>query len=185
MALLTLEDLAIALGREITTDEEPQYQFLIDSISAYIESYTGIAFSLHEDETLRYRADGHGIIKLIGPVVSVGSTSVIAPTDPYSVYDPAPGPYYDNFDEIYYLAPHAVVDVTYTYGLEETPEDIRLAATEALTGRIEGTGNANLDTYAVGDVTERFKQPWGMESFSQLSQMVLDSYRGVGMSWRM
>jgi hypothetical protein len=185
MALFTLEELAVALGREITDDEEPYYQYLIDSVSVYIESYTGVAFSRHEDETVRYRADGHGIIKLIGPVESVSSMTAVHGTDPFKTYDYYFGPYWDGFDEVYYLPAYAVVDITYTYGLGEVPEDIKKAAIEAVAGRISGSDGAQLDTYIVGDVTEKFKQPWGYENFSQMAQLVLDSYRGVGLSWRL
>jgi hypothetical protein len=184
MSLLTLEDLAVALGREIETAEEPSFQWLIESISVFIEDYTGMAFSLHEDETIRYRADGRGIVKLRGPVGEVATVTPVLSTDPYAYHD-GYGPYYDGFDEIYYMPPFGIVDVTYTYGMEEVPQDIKHAAVEAIQGRIEGTDNGTLDTYTVGDVTERFKQPWGYESFGQMAQMVLDSYRGVGMSWRL
>lgn len=186
MALLTLEELAIALGRDILTSEEPVFQWLIDSITAYIEDYTGVAFTVHEDETTRYRADGRGIVRLRGPVGAVGTITPVLPSGPsWAEYDYYYGPFYDGFDEIYYLPPFGVVDVTYTYGMEEVPQDIKNAATEALLGRISGSDNAQLDTFTVGDVTERFKQPWGYENFGQLAQLVLDSYRGVGMTWRL
>lgn len=186
MALLTLEDLAIALGREITTEEEPVFQRTIDAMTVFIEDYTGVAFTLHEDETVRYRADGRGIVRLRGPVDEVVTITPVLPTGPsWAEYDYYYGPFYDNFDEIYYLPPYGVVDVTYTFGFEEVPDDIREAATEAVLGRLSGSDGAQLDTYTVGDVTERFKQPWGYENFSQMAQGVLDSYRGVAMTYRL
>ena len=184
MSLLTLEDLAIALGRDIEDAEMGVYQRLIDSITVFIEDYTGVAFTVHEDETVRYRADGRGIVRLRGPVGSVATiTPVLASGPAWAEYDYYYGPYYDNFDEVFYLPPFGVVGVTYTYGMETVPEDTKQAATEAVLGRVAGTDNSTLDTYTVGDVTERFKQPWGYESFGQMAQTVLDSYRGVAMTW--
>lgn len=184
MGLLTLEDLAISLGRTIETEEEAGFQLLIDTMTVFIENYCGVAFIPHESETVRYRADGRGIVELLGPVTEIETISVVLPSTGYPSVSEPYGPYYDNFSEIYYLPPYAVVDVTYTYGMDEVPEDIKSVATEAVKGVIEGDDNSTLDTYTVGDVTERFKQGWQLTNFNGMQQLVLDSYRGVATTWR-
>lgn len=178
MSLFTLEELAVALGRDIETEEEPVFQFLIDSISDYIETYCGMAFSLHEDETVRYRADGHGIVELIGPVIEVHEITTINGL----AIDP---PAYDDFDEIFYLEPRSVVDVRYDYGMEEVPGDIKGVAIEAVKGVITGPDSSELDTYSVGDVIEKYRKTFGITTFDTLQTIILDSYRGIGISWRM
>ena len=183
--MFTLEDLEVALNRPILPAEEGYYQYLVDAVTAYIESETGVAFSIHTNEVVRYRADGRGIIELFGPVVEV---SEIAPveTDPYGsgwYYLPV----FDGLAEVYGLCPYGVVDITYTYGYgpTEVPADIKHAAIEAVVGRIEADNQTgDLEEKTVGDITYRFR-PFGELDFSTFGSSALDAYRGVARSWRL
>lgn len=181
MGLFTLEDLEVALGRDITEEETPYYQYLIDAISLYIENVTGTAFSLKSNETVRYRADGRGIIELTGPVVEIFSVNTVAPDLYYSGY--TYGWMFDGISELYYLEPYEVVDVTYTYGYVTVPSDIKAIAIEATKNVIAGFDETDLDTKTVGDITYKYR--FGSGDFNSLQQSTLDSYRGVAESWRL
>jgi len=180
--LITLEELGVALNRPIAAEEEPYYQYLIDSVTAYISSETGVAFSLHTAETVRYRADGRGIVEPIGPVVSVSAIDPIR--DLWFPWDCTPT--YDGLSEIYGLNPYDVVDVTYTYGyaLGEAPEDIKNVAIEAVVGVIESDDHlGDLSEKTVGDITYKYR--FSDLNFSSFSLATLNAYRGVAKTWRL
>lgn len=185
--MFTLTDLATALQRPITPDQEAYYQSLIDQITAYIEGETGIAFSLHTNETVRYRADGRGVVELIGPVVEVFNIAPLIQSNYTYRYDgwywqPA---HWDGLDDIDGLAPYEVVDVTYTYGyaLADVPKDIRGVAIDAVVGEINGRTPEDLTEKTVGDITYR----WDVSDadFSSFGLSTLNLYRGVARTWRL
>ncbi len=185
--MFTLTDLAVKLRRSILPAEEPYFQYLIDQVTAYIEDETYTAFSLHTNETVRYRADGWGIVELIGPVVSVASITPLIQSRYTYRYDGwawVPSEW-DGIDEISGLAPYEVVDVTYTYGydLAEVPKDIKGVAISAVVHEINGNTPDELREKTVGDIT--YKWDVSEANFDALGANVLDSYRGVGRTWRL
>lgn len=184
--MFTITDLEVALQRSITPEQQPYYQSLIDQVTAYIEGETATAFSRHTNETLRYRADGWGVVELIGPVISVATINPLIQSNYTYRYD---GWYWsaqwDGLSDIDGLAPYEVVDVTYTYGYDtaDVPEDIKQVAINAVVGEINGRTPEDLTEKTVGDITYK----WAVSdvSFDNFGLSTLDAYRGVAKTWRL
>lgn len=185
--MFTIADLELRLNRTITPAEEPYYQYFIDQITAYIENITGVAFSRRTNETLRYRADGHGVVELIGPVVDVANIAPLIQSNYTYRYDGwywAPAAW-DGLGDIDGLAPYEVVDVTYTYGYDtsEVPPDIKAVAMDVVVSELNGRTPDELREKTVGDITYK----WAVSStdFNSLGIEVLNSYRGIAKTWRL
>ncbi|MGW6541227.1 hypothetical protein ACWGDD_36090 [Streptomyces sp. NPDC055011] len=185
--MFTIADLEIPLRRSILPAEEPYYQYLIDQVTAYIETVTGVAFTLHTNETVRYRADGHGIVELVGPVVEVANIAPLIQSNYTYRYDgwywmPA---VWDGLSDIEGLAPYEVVDVTYTYGydLDEVPQDIKGVAMDAVLGKVNGRTPGDLEEKTVGDITYKWRV--SEADFDAFGLEVLRSYQGVARTWRL
>lgn len=185
--MFTLADLEVALRRSIDPADQEYYQYLIDSATAYIEDITDTAFSVHTNSTVRYRADGWGIVELVGPVTSVASITPLIQSNYTYRYD---GWYWaasqwDGLGEIDGLAPYEVVDVTYTYGyaLADVPRDIKKVAVDAVVGVIDNKPVGTLSERTVGDIS--YKYEFTDSDFSSLAADVLNSYRGVAKTWRL
>lgn len=185
--MFTISDLEVPLQRSIQPAEEPYYQYLIDQVTAYIESVTGVAFSKHTNETVRYRADGWGVVELVGPVVSVASITPLIQSNYTYRYDGwywAPAEW-DGLSEITSLAPYEVVDVTYTYGydLADVPNDIKSVAIDTLIRKLNGRTPEELEEKAVGDITYRWRV--SEADFDSFGLAVLNDYRGTARTWRL
>lgn len=184
--MFTLADLEVALQRSISPEQQDYYQSLIDQVTSYIESETGVAFSLHTNETLRYRADGWGIVELVGPVVSVASITPLIQSNYSYRYD---GWYWsaqwNGLGDIDGLAPFEVVDVTYTYGYDvaDVPKDIKGVAIDAVAGVIKGRAPTDLQERTVGDITYKYR--FSATDFDALGLGVLNLYKGVARTWRL
>ncbi len=177
MLLITVDDLEVALGETIDPSDEAQAEYFIRLISTYIETYTGKNFSIQSD-TVRLRSDYYGIIELPGgPVVEV---EAVKPFVGGSSVDYR----WDGNVTIFNLTPNTVLDVTYTYGYEEVPEDIQMVCTEAVKklwlspdGQEEGPKIRR----KVGDVEEMYQVGFniGMAGglFNDLEVLILDDYR--------
>lgn len=185
--MFTIADLEVALQRSIDPAQQPYYQRLINQVTAYIEGDTGVAFSLHSNATVRYRADGRGVVELIGPVVSVASITPLIQSNYTYRYDGWGWitSQWDGLSDIDGLAPYEVVDVTYTYGydLPDVPEDIKGVAIDAVVNQIKGRNPADLEEKTVGDITYKWKV--SAADFDSLGLGVLGLYKGVGRTWRL
>lgn len=184
--MFTIADLQVALRRSIDPADQDYYQFLISQVQAFIEGETGLAFTLRSNTTVRYRADGWGVIKLVGPVHDVLSiTPRVQGNYPYR-YDgwDWQGSDWDGLDEITGLAPYEVVDVTYTFGYDtpDVPTDIKNAAINAVKN-VVSPGPGELDTRTVGDIT--YKYHFSENDFDDMGVRVLNLYRGVARTWRL
>lgn len=185
--MFTIADLEVPLRRSIDPVDEPYYGYLIDQVTSYIETVTGVAFSRHTNETVRYRADGQGVVELVGPVVSVSTISPLIQSNYTYRYDgwywvPAA---WDGLGEVNGLAPYEVVDVTYTYGydLAEVPSDIKSVAMDVVLGKLEGRPPDVLEEKTVGDITYRWRV--SEADFDAFGLEVLRSYQGVARTWRL
>lgn len=185
--MFTISDLEVPLRRSIDPAEEPYHQYLIDQVTVYIESVTGVAFSRHTNETVRYRADGQGVVELVGPVVSVTNIVPLIQSNYTYRYDgwywvPAA---WDGLSDIVGLAPYEVVDVTYTYGydLSEVPKDIKAVAMSVVLGKVNGRGLEALEEKSVGDITYKWRV--SEADFDSFGLEVLTSYQGVARTWRL
>lgn len=185
--MFTIADLEVPLRRSIDPTDEPYYQFLIDQVTTYIESVTGVAFSRHTNETLRYRADGHGVVELVGPVVTVTNVAPLIQSNYTYRYDGwywAPAAW-DGLSDIEGLAPYEVVDVTYTYGydLAEVPRDIKSVAMDVVLRKLNGRNPDELEQKSVGDITYKWRV--SEADFDAFGLEVLRSYQGVARTWRL
>lgn len=177
MGLLQIHDLEIALDRTLDNDEEPNAHYLIDAITAYIETVTDTAFSPHTNETVRELADFYGVVTLSpGPVTLVSSVTAINYISPIW--------HFDGYNTIYNLYPNQVVDIVYSYGLDQVPPDIKYAAAEMVKSVIQGLPEGGLKSKQVGDVNYAFADA-ATHKFHGLGADVLDAYTPVGTTYRL
>lgn len=181
VALLDLEDMIVASGRSPeSATEAAQWQFQIDAVSAYINSYVSVSFELLEGDVVRMEADYYGVIDLGGEPVSTVNSVV-------SFASQQPTPYYWNgLGEIRGLNPNEVVDINYDHGYATVPEDIKHVATQAVLGILDLGSTGVLTSFTVGDVTEVYSNPTdaGVTVVS-LQKSVLDKYSDTMGSWRL
>lgn len=179
MGLITVDDVEIALGRDLVGAEAAQVDYYIDAWSGYIESYTGTFFTEHTDEIKRLQADYYGLIDFkFGPVTDV--TSILSPTG-----SPIWCAQWDYLNTIYGLYPNQVVDVTLTYGYADVPADIANFCTSAVVDTMDNPGG--MTAHRVGDVTEDYSGNWSARppiNFQSMGTAVLDSYRITETTWR-
>lgn len=185
MELTTLASLEEALGRPITPEEETQAGYIIKLISQYVVSYTGVSFEVKEDFVLRVKSDYYGRVQLPGGMVhSVDSVQYVQnPSWTLTARDFT----WDGMTEIFNLYPNAVVDVVYTFGFDEIPDEIALVATEAARRLFDSPAGAGeivgqLSRYKVGDIEEAFKGSQGLQElagglFNDMDKLILDDYR--------
>jgi len=169
VALLTVEELEVAVGTSFSDADAARAQYYIDGLSAYIEKKTGTTFSVVEDAVERFRADPYGVVKFtLLPVTAVTTVHDFA-TDT----DLEPGGWvWDGLSRLTNLCGHQVVDVTYSYGLEP-PADVKWAATEAVKRGINTANNSNLVLKQVGDVIHQFGT---MLPLTEAEQEIFNSY---------
>jgi len=180
--LLEIEDLAAVFNREIEEEEEPYLQYLIDSLTAFLEEELSLSFSV-VTETWRYKADGWGIIELNGPVDDLEPITVAA-VGSRSLYELWDGYYeFDGLDEISCLYPYQTVDITYTYGYLNAPQELKTVAAEMIKEQVYGPDSSELEARAVGDVSEKYR--WTRSSWDESQKRILDGYRPSAHCWRL
>lgn len=180
MALITVEELEAFMGRTFTDDEEAQAEALIESVSAVVESETGVSFSVTQDEEIRTQADGYGIIEFSARPISSVSVYDIDGTDPLTYAT------WDGLGAVYGLMPNQVVDVVYTHGYQIVPGDIK-AVCYGICSRIL-YNPAGLRQETVGAISVTYPGIGGEAgtiNFSRLEQKVLDKYKRTAQSMRM
>lgn len=143
-ALITIADLEKAMG---PIDDTVYAQYIIDMVSSFVNSKVDVSFEKHTNETVRSRSNAHGIIILTGPVEELAGVS--RPNSSCLVSFR-----FDDIDRIYNLMGNTAYDITYTWGYDEVPEDIKFFVTEACKTAINNPNSAL--SFRVGDVTETF-----------------------------
>lgn len=180
MAIITVSQLETALGVTFNEAQQDQAEFYIDTISAYIETYTGVTFTEHVDETLVLQSDYYGEIKLaLQPISSISSVTKLgipAALCPWG---------WDQYDTIFNLDPHTAYEVVMSFGYSSPPMDIVGYVTQAVI--LAMTNPTNQASRRVGDVTESYGNVAGggdVMSYAQLGQQVLDSYKRTNDTWK-
>jgi hypothetical protein len=171
MALLTLDYLAAAMGGVSFSDEDAgRAQYFIDTVSSYIENYTGTTFSPTVDEVIRLRSDSYGCIVLS----QHPCTDVSKVHDFRDNFDLVSGANYlwDGLQTISGLRTRRVYDITFSYGYDPCPLSVTTVACKAVMRGINGDVT-NLKTLTVGDITETYGD---MLDFSDADMVVLDNY---------
>jgi hypothetical protein len=180
MGLITVEELEAFMGRTFTDTEVNQAEAIIATVSAVIESETGVSFSLTEDEEIRVQADGYGMIELNAKPISdvtvydVGSTDILT----YAAWD--------GLCTIYGLQPNQVVDVVYSHGYSTIPGDIK-AVVYGVASRIM-YNPSGLRQETVGAISVTYPGIGGEAgtiNFSTLEQKVLSKYSATEKSMRL
>ena len=168
MALITVEELETAMGTTFSDSELGKAEYLINGLSAYIESMSGIHFGVVTDQVERMRANPYGRIKFVKQPVSAVTLIHDYSTDS-DLTDL--NWFFDGIDELRGLYGYQVVDVTYSYGLAP-PADVKFAATEAIKRGMYAT-DTNLKLKQVGDVVEQYQ---GMLPLTDQELDIFSSY---------
>jgi len=181
-ALLTVDDIEDAVGYPpSSTEQETQWQFYIDSVSAFINGYVDVSFEEVTDDVQRFRADYYGIISFSPDPVSVVTSVVSYLSGSETVWS------FDGLSEIQYLNANEVVDVTYTHGYTTVPDDVKFAAVQAVLGALNLGTPGSLTSFTVGDVSETYSTSTseGSTVVIQLASSVLDKYVDGAKSYRL
>lgn len=191
MGIISIGDVEIASGVDIDAEDYPRYQFFIDAVSDYIETYTGQSFSERIEEVLICQTDKYGIIQF-GDLTAV---SLVESYDPYSgVYTAITlGDYgFDGIDCIFGLCGRATYRCTVTYGWVEPPDDIAALVTQLVlagTGLDPAATAGNLKSIRTGDVEDVYgvsmNSTGGVDvSLSKLQASTLRAYTLGTTTWR-
>lgn len=187
MGLIEVQYLEKALGVPVGSLNQDQAQYYIDTVSSYVESYTGVTFTPQVDVTLRLQADYYGQITLhMKPIQDVTEVLPADQTTPCDILLTTPSWGFDGYDTIYNLQPHSVYLVTLSYGYDEVPQDIKSYVTEQCINKVNNPNN--LEAFRVGDVTETYGTKTQVNetvSVAGLGQEVLDSYKDTEETWRL
>lgn len=178
MGIISISDLEVATNTDIDEADIPFYQQYIDTVSAYIEAYTGHTFSFVEDETFVCRADSYGIIEF----VDLFEVTTVEELDRYAQSFATTSYYFDGISSIYGLCSYGTYRVTVSYGSDDTPEDIAGLVTDlvAAGSGLSPSATAGLDKYRVGDVEESYGvSPEGVVTITSLQKTVLDRYNSI------
>lgn len=156
--MFELHELEAVYGTEVSSDDEPTVQAYMELVTTFIESYTGLSFSLHEDQVLVARADGKGVIE-IDDLVSVASVEALRPSDG-SYWSLTRGTHflYDGIDRIYDLCAYGTYRITASYGDVTVPADLKqIAIMLTLVGSgLDSAAVNGLKALRVGDVEEAY-----------------------------
>jgi len=172
VALITVQDIEVALGREPDdTQEQSEWQFYIDTISDFINSYVDCSFERLVAVTERHKADYYGQVKLTGPVVEITSVRNARTLEEDQGVDYDSGSGY-----LYYLCPDQTVLVTYTYGYSTIPDDIQQLVLSTVLDQINELSPVSLRQYKVGDVEEQYRDGLVQQLFGLTGRKVLNKY---------
>lgn len=180
MGLITVQELEAFMGKEFTPAETIQAEVMIDSISAIIESITGITFAPVTDEQILIQADGHGIIEFATkPVTNVSSVKDIngEEVDDWE---------FDGLSAIYNLFPAQVVSVTHSYGYSTVPNDIKAVVYGAASRVMYNPSGLRQETVGAISVTyPGIGGEAGTINFSALEKKILENYAKTEASFRL
>jgi hypothetical protein len=168
MGLLTVDELEDAMGGISFTEVQTNTaNYLINRVSSYLESATGVTFEPVVGFVFRSKADSNGEIRFpVYPVTDVSNFHDFK-SDLDITY-----PRWDGLELLLGFFPSQVVDVTIDYGMTVVPADIKNVATEAVR-RGMSANSTTLVSKTVGDVIYQFGD---MLMFPAADQEVIDSY---------
>lgn len=150
MGILTVEQLASAIGTTFTTEKAQSAQFYIDVVSSYLETETGVSFFKITGETIRMESDARGRVELtmepIQDVTSVVDFETQVELTPITEYK------WNGLNTLKLFRPFRTFDITLDYGYDPCPMDIVGVCVEAVRRGL-ATGNIPYKQQTVGDVT--------------------------------
>ncbi len=181
-ALLDIEDIINALGRAPTSAEEAtQWQFYIESVSAFINGYVTAQFGLLTGDVVRRQADYYGVVDLGGDPISSVTSVKNWRTGVETTWD------FDGLNKIFYLQANETVDITYTHGYAVVPDDVKYMATQAVLGVLGLGATGQITSFTVGDVTEVYSNNSDngvTTTVVSLSKQVLSKYTDEDFTYR-
>lgn len=189
MGLIEISDVQAAYGQTIDADDEATIQYYIDIVTADLEDYTGLSFSLVVDDPVICRADRHGIVEFNESV----SVSLVEELDPFlHTYSEWPNSTYsfDGIDTVYNLCAYGTYRITVSYGYAVPPDSIKgIAADLVLAGSgLDPSAAQGLVKKRVGDREEQYgvSGATGAPSISltSIQAKVLEKYRGTAWTVR-
>lgn len=172
VALITVQDIETALGREADDSEElAEWQFYIDTISAFINSYVDVSFERLISVTETHKADHYGQVKLPGPVVEITSVKNYRTglEDLECDFDPGNS-------TLFYLMPDQTFNITYTYGYSTIPDDIQQLVLSTVLDQINEISPVALRERKVGDVEEQYRDGVIQQLFGKSGKKTLNKY---------
>lgn len=170
-ALITIDDIEGALGRPAEdAEEEAQWQYYIDTISFLINDYVDVSFEVVEDEVRRFKANYEGEIELPGPVIDVTAVNNFRDGSADVYVD------WDGMTTLFYLESEQVVDVTWSYGYTDVPDDIKSLVLTMTLNEINELSPTDLRSFKVGDVMEEYRDSQVAQLFGQMGLNVLNKY---------
>src|SRR6478609_9648742 len=123
MSIVTVEQLEQFMGTTFDDTQRSQAQMQVMLADAAIFALTGVSFYPVDDELITAQADGHGIIELVEkPIRNVSSVMQFDSTDEDTRWQ------WDGMSAIYCLKPGMTYNITYSYGMLNTPNDITIVA---------------------------------------------------------
>lgn len=191
MGIVSVADLEEASGQQVDPGDVSRYQWYIDLVTTFIETYTEQSFAPVVDEVLTCQSDRNGCITF----GSLNSVSAVEELDPWSgtYTDWTSGGYgFDGISSIYGLTPLHTYRVTVSYGWDVPPAAIKGVATQlvmAATG-IDPGASGGLSRYRVGDVEEVYgvgsdSSGYPVVTLTGLQRTVLDKYAVRARTWRL
>jgi hypothetical protein len=179
MALLTVADLAGAMGRTFTsgTADYTQAQYFCDLVTAVISQYTDVQFSSTE-KTERYQADYNGVVTLGSyPVTAVAEIRTLSGSVRV-------GWLFDGINEIDGLEAHEVVDIKFTSGYSSPPNVLKLLSI-AVASRLMAnpTGMRQETVGAISGTFAASSGDAGTVYFTDAERRVLDDFKETSTSW--
>lgn len=94
--------------------------------------------------------------------------------------------FFDGLSQIAGLQPLQVVDVTYTHGYQDVPDDVKYMATEVVVGVLGLGATGPIRSFTVGDVSEVYAvRGDNVAAVVVLSNRVLDRYTNEDVTYRL
>ncbi len=174
--LITMDDVEAVVGEPATAADAAKRAYYIKSISSFVNGYVDASFAVVADDVKRLQSDYYGIITLPGYPTSEVTSVVSFDTGLATSY------YHDGMGSLSGLDPLQTVDVTYTHGFAEVPEDVTELVLSAVLGALGVANGGTLKQLDVGGVSEVFGDVTGALVVT-LAQSVLDRYKVT--SWTM
>jgi len=176
-ALIDVSDIETALGRPAEDDEEEaKWQRYINSLSDYINARVSVSFFPVENGTSRLQADYDGEIQLTGPVTAVTSVKNFRSQQEDQYVD------WDGLQTLFNLLPDQVVDVTWSYGYTDVPDDVVNIMITGVLAAVDEGSPLDMRAYKVGDVDEQYRQSTISNYFGDGLKAVLGKYGDNGFS---
>lgn len=190
-ALATTDDLEARLGRELTAEEAGRAEAILADASAAVRSYTRQEFTSRESTVRLLPRDGRLLLPQ-RPVTAIDSVEDIDANAVSFEWDGLDeirirGFVGDGF-EVDLLDPYRArpIDVTYTHGFAEVPDDIvSVVCSVALRALSRAGEDSGFTGERLGNYSYTLASPAGVSAILEDERSILNGYRRPGRPVRM